>query len=221
MNVIRIPTKFSRSIKRLSINERLQVFDFLLKIGDDEIITLPDNGVGDIINLIYGEWMNMESRNWTKPTFNHISEWPGTNSPSDSAPRIEYNRIEYNRIKESIYDFWNSKKIIEHSVFTDDMKKNIDRVLAKYSEDDLKKAITNYADIFHDPDCFFKFKWTLSEFITRKNWFSVFIDKRPEDYKTRSGKSKQLEEYQKPGARDNFEFFTPEQEAKYGGIVNQ
>ena len=33
-------------------------------------------------------------------------------------------------------------------------------------------------------------------------------------------KQKQLEEYQKPGARDNFEFFTPEQEAKYGGVVS-
>lgn len=45
MNVIRIPTKFARSIKRLSDKDRLLVFDFLLKISEDEMVKLPDSAV--------------------------------------------------------------------------------------------------------------------------------------------------------------------------------
>lgn len=101
MNVIRIPTKFARSIKRLSDKERLSVFDSLLKIGEDEVIKLPDSAAWDLVELIYWEWMNMESRNWWKPSINHISESLGTNSPSYSAPIIEYNRVEENRIEET------------------------------------------------------------------------------------------------------------------------
>lgn len=64
MNVIRIPTKFARSIKRLSDKDRLLVFDSLLKIGENEVIKLPDSAAWDLVELIYWEWMNMESRNW-------------------------------------------------------------------------------------------------------------------------------------------------------------
>jgi hypothetical protein len=115
MNVIRIPTKFSKSISRLSDKNRLEVFDYLLKIWWDQIISVPDNEVWDIVTLIYWEWMNMESRNWTKPTFSHISEWVGTISPSESEHRIEYSILEDNIIKENIIEI-SSKEDTEKSV---------------------------------------------------------------------------------------------------------
>lgn len=103
-NVIRIPTKFSKTIKRMSNEERLQVFDLLIKIWDWGEISPPDSIVWDVVQLIYGEWMNMEAKNGVKrekSSINLCSEWPGEVVPSDPEPRVEYSRVEENRIEKS------------------------------------------------------------------------------------------------------------------------
>ena len=103
-NVIRIPTKFSKTIKRMSNEERLQVFDLLIKIWDWGEISPPDNIVWDVVQLIYGEWMNMEAKNGVKrekSSINLCSEWPGEVVPSDPGSRVEYSRVEENRIEYS------------------------------------------------------------------------------------------------------------------------
>lgn len=100
-SVIRIPTKFSKSIRRLSDKEKLTLFSMLLDIWDWKKINPPDSLSWDMVTLIYWEWMNMESRNWTKPEFSLIeytSEWPGTVCPSDPEHRVEYSIVEENRI---------------------------------------------------------------------------------------------------------------------------
>jgi len=103
-NVIRIPTKFSKTIKRMSEKERLQVFDLLIKIWDWGEISPPDSIVWDVVQLIYGEWMNMEAKNGVKrekSSINLCSEWPGEVVPSDPDSRVEYSRVEENRVEES------------------------------------------------------------------------------------------------------------------------
>ena len=103
-NVIRIPTKFSKTIKRMSNEERLQVFDLLIKIWDWGEISPPDSIVWDVVQLIYGEWMNMESKNGNKrekSNINLCSGLPGEVVPSDPDSRVEYSRVEENRIEES------------------------------------------------------------------------------------------------------------------------
>ena len=103
-NVIRIPTKFIRTLKRLSKNDRLEMFDYLIEIWAGNSVELPDNLVGDTLSLIYWEWMNMEAKNGKKPKESLIidsSEWVGTVNPSESGARVEYNTIEENRVEES------------------------------------------------------------------------------------------------------------------------
>lgn len=116
-NVIRIPTKFSKTIKRMSNEERLQVFDLLIKIWDWGEISPPDNIVWDVVQLIYGEWMNMESKSKWKPEKSNInlcSEWPGEVVPSDPGSRVEYSRVEENRIEESRNIVSTETKIIKN-----------------------------------------------------------------------------------------------------------
>lgn len=116
-NVIRIPTKFSKTIKRMSNEERLQVFDLLIKIWDWGEISPPDNIVWDVVQLIYGEWMNMEAKNGVKrekSSINLCSEWPGEVVPSDPGSRVEYSRVEENRIEESRYMVSAETKIIKN-----------------------------------------------------------------------------------------------------------
>lgn len=81
----------------------MKLFDYLLMIWEWAIIDPPDNIVWDIVNLIYGEWMNMEAKNGNKPeksNINHSSEWPGEVCPSDPDSRVEESRVEEKRIED-------------------------------------------------------------------------------------------------------------------------
>ncbi len=51
--------------------------------------------MGDILLLIYWEWMNMESKNGNRVEKNHLAGY----SAGDSEARVEYNIIEDNRIE--------------------------------------------------------------------------------------------------------------------------
>jgi len=104
-NVIRLPTKFSRTIKRFSQKEKSELLDMLIDLWAGNSVIPPDNIVWDTISLIYGEWMNMESKNGNKPEnplIQYSSEWVAKSCPSESAPRVEYNRVEESRIEESV-----------------------------------------------------------------------------------------------------------------------
>ena len=121
-NVIRIPTKFSKTIKRMSNEERLQVFDLLIKIWDWGEISPPDSIVWDVVQLIYGEWMNMEAKNGIKrekSSINLCSEWPGEVVPSDPGTRVEYSRVEENRVEESTYPENTQDKEIQNTKISD------------------------------------------------------------------------------------------------------
>ena len=121
-NVIRIPTKFSKTIKRMSNEERLQVFDLLIKIWDWGEISPPDSIVWDVVQLIYGEWMNMEAKNGIKrekSSINLCSEWPGEVVPSDPGTRVEYSIVEENRGEESAYPENTEDKEIQNTKISD------------------------------------------------------------------------------------------------------
>lgn len=115
-NVIRLPTKFSRTIKRFSQKEKSELLDMLIKIWDWESVNIPDSIVWDTIWLIYWEWMNMESKNGNKPKISLIqydSESVAQVTPSKSDTRVEENIVEYNKI-----DIVNSDIVIAPKVAT-------------------------------------------------------------------------------------------------------
>lgn len=103
-NVIRIPTKFSRPIKRLSDKEKLKLLDALINVWDWIIVQQTDDTVWDLLSLIYWEWMNMESKNGHKKETEYVVTTVPSNPPSMSDCRVEESRIEYNRIEENIID---------------------------------------------------------------------------------------------------------------------
>lgn len=75
----------------------------------------------------------------------------------------------------NIYSHWNSKKIIVHKSLTDDMTKEIDKALKKYSENEIVQAINIYSEILKS-DFYFSHKWSLTDFLNRKNGISTFMD---------------------------------------------
>jgi hypothetical protein len=98
--------------------------------------------------------------------------------PPDNQVSTEclHNIIEYNISKDNIYNIyshWNTQKIIVHQKITQEMKKAINKTLKKYSEDEVIKAISNYAIIVNSDDYFFNYKWSLGEFLTRRNCVNI------------------------------------------------
>lgn len=88
--------------------------------------------------------------------------------------------IDKDNIYISLFEFWNSKKIIVHRSLTQTMKKHIKARLAEgYEELELKSAISNYATIINSDEFFFNYKWTLQEFMNPKNVVKFMNDANP------------------------------------------
>lgn len=121
--------------------------------------------------------------------------------PIPIGKNAEHNNILNNKknniINIAIFDFWNGKKITEHKKMTDDIERAISRVLKEYSQEDIERAISNYSSIFHSRSTYFKHKWTLLEFLSRKNGLPVFLYKSIDDYKIYTEKEQKKEVSQK------------------------
>jgi len=90
-------------------------------------------------------------------------------SHPDQGDEVTTNRVEENRIDIYIvlFNFWNDLGVIRHRIFTNKMRTKIKSVLNDYTEADIRAAMTNYATVVKGPEYFFKYKWTLDEFLSR------------------------------------------------------
>lgn len=68
---------------------------------------------------------------------------------------------------ENIFNHWNDCKIVVHRKITKDIEKAYKKVIKDYTVDEIKIAIKNYSKILKDDKYFFKYKWSLDEFLTR------------------------------------------------------
>ena len=121
---------------------------------------------------------------------------------------------------ESIFNHWNNTEgLMHHKNLTGDMRKAIDNTLQDYSEEDLKTAITNYAFIRNGPEYYFKYKWTLIEFISRRSGNNIerFMDLEAckNNFK-RDGKNGQAER-----TRNNGKDTKPTREERLRASVNK
>jgi len=93
----------------------------------------------------------------------------GKKTPVSSAdnPQTKLNKTKIDNVYIVIFKLWNEQKIIVHKKFTDDMKRAIDRTLKEYSEEEISQAIKNYAEILKGDQYYFKYSWTLDDFLRR------------------------------------------------------
>ena len=83
---------------------------------------------------------------------------------------------ELNTNIKSVFDFWNSKNIIQHREMTSGIEKQITKAIKEYGLDNLKEYINRYSKVYHDKTYFFNTKWTLAEFLKQSNAISAFTD---------------------------------------------
>lgn len=115
---------------------------------------------------------------------NPCTEIPYTDEPYTEKPYYNKERSTNKEIqRKSIYilDFWNHKEITKHKE-NPTILKAIDKALKIFDQEDIEKGINNYHQILTHPNTYFKHKWTLTEFLSRKNGLAVFIYKTPNDY---------------------------------------
>ena len=74
----------------------------------------------------------------------------------------------------TIFDCWNSKGIIKHKNLSPVIKKAIEKVLKDYKLDEIVQAINTYSEILNS-QFYFNYKWSLSDFLNRKNGISTFM----------------------------------------------
>ncbi|HZK34146.1 MAG TPA: hypothetical protein VFD33_02395 [Bacillota bacterium] len=97
---------------------------------------------------------------------NHIKEYKSDSAnPTPPEKPLEDKKTKTNPEKpspqESIYNHWNSKKIIVHRKLDDKTKRKIKAVLKDYSEDEIKTTIDNYDVILKDDKYYWSYRWTL------------------------------------------------------------
>lgn len=78
--------------------------------------------------------------------------------------------------KTDIFNHWNSKNIIVHRKFTNSIAKAIEKALKVYSKEEIKALIDRYNTILKDKNWFFDYKWSLEDFLTRKDGISSFTN---------------------------------------------
>jgi len=66
-----------------------------------------------------------------------------------------------------VFNYWNEQNIIIHKELTDEVRNVIVRTLRSYSVEGIKSAISNYAEILRGEEYYFKYKWTLHDFLKR------------------------------------------------------
>ncbi len=75
----------------------------------------------------------------------------------------------------NIINHWNSKRIGEVVGLNIKIIESINKAMAKYSFDEIKKAIDNYANVYNS-DYFYDFQWHFPYFLTRNNAIGKFVD---------------------------------------------
>ena len=80
-------------------------------------------------------------------------------------------KVKYSKVNKNIYivvfDLWNSLEITKHKQLTDDTKRAIGTASKDYSEEEICQAIKNYAEILKGDQYYFKYTWTLKDFLKR------------------------------------------------------
>ncbi len=81
-----------------------------------------------------------------------------------------------------IFALWNAQGVVNHRVITPAIEHQIEKALRIYTVDEIILGVTNYSNIYKSKYTWWEHKWTLDEFIMRKNGLAVFIYKTEKDY---------------------------------------
>lgn len=83
---------------------------------------------------------------------------------------------ELNENIQQVYAFWNLQDIIVHKKLSPEMKKAITKILKDLSPEQVMVCIARYKQVLDDEGFFFSYRWSLTDFLNRKNGIKDFLD---------------------------------------------
>lgn len=95
---------------------------------------------------------------------------------NDGVTEVKRTSLSISNSISNIFNYWNEQNIIKHKVISKEINNAIDKALKKYSEEEIKTYIERYNKVIKDRTYFFDYKWTLSDFLSRKDGISAFTD---------------------------------------------
>lgn len=93
-------------------------------------------------------------------------------------------RKEIKEKRQSLLVLWNSLGLTVHENWPESQNGRFDYLLKNIGYEEIEKTVKLYAAVYKDPSCFFSFKWSLSDFIQRRNGLEAWAGKTIADYKT-------------------------------------
>lgn len=100
-------------------------------------------------------------------TSNNAITTPENPITTPENPHTKLNETKLNNTITLVFNHWNQQNIIVHKKLTDDVRSVIVRTLRSYSVEEVQSAISNYAEIVNGDEYYFRYKWTLKEFLKR------------------------------------------------------
>jgi hypothetical protein len=173
--------KIQRDLKWFDIDTVRVALELYKKLG---LVYVQENGIIKISNF---EDMVGSETYWAQI------------KRAERLPKDEENLLIGNRptnvqnpLISNIFNYWNSKNIIVHREINDNTSKAIEKALKSYSEEEIKTYIDRYATVINDETYFWHYKWTLVDFLNRKDGISSFTDEGSKwvNYQDHLGKKK-------------------------------
>jgi len=90
--------------------------------------------------------------------------------------------------KQEVLVKWNSYNVVVHSSFNDLYSACLKKLIGIFGLNKVLHGIDVYCQAYKSDKCYFKHKWTLFEFLSRKNGCATFCEKEFEDYLTEKPK---------------------------------
>jgi len=125
-----------------------------------------------VTNQVTGQDHIAEPSKLIEPKLSPISEDSVTKLSPNDKPVLPNKSLEV----KGVFDHWNSKGIKVHREISDQLRDATKKALKKYTADQICGAIDAYAHRLQDSADFFSYRWTLLEFVTRKNALPVFAE---------------------------------------------
>lgn len=130
-----------------------------------EALEMPDNSHVAILATPTGQNGQTNRPKWTNEQANLDTPLPETTT--ETTTENIYSRL---------FDFWNQQKIIKHEKLTPEMKKTITKILKVLSPEQVEVCIARYKQVLDDEGFFFSYRWSLTDFLNRKNGIKDFLD---------------------------------------------
>lgn len=122
-----------------------------------EFLTYESTKTGRLITILNFGTYQLPKNDIQQSTQQTPNKGPTTNN-NDNNDNKEYM---------AIFHHWNRAELITHQKMSSKDREAINKALNDFSEDQIKRAISNYAFVLKSSDHYFTHEWTLQEFLSR------------------------------------------------------